>query len=144
MGEDVIDQAIIVAGLHEKPSVTKRMPIHGYELEIEQDDHLKFYGIDRHRIRELIKDRPDLREKLHPALGFIKAEVVWAVREEMARTIEDVLARRVRALFLDARASMEMAAEVAELMAAELGWNESKVAEELEKYYNLAKGYILE
>ncbi|MFT4771750.1 MAG: glycerol-3-phosphate dehydrogenase [Cryomorphaceae bacterium] len=95
-------------------------------------------------MKKLIKKDPSLGEKLHPKLDFIKAEVVWAVREEMARTIEDVLARRVRALFLDARASMEMAPEVAELLAAELNWDEQRMADEIEKYQVLAEGYILQ
>ena len=143
MGEDAIDQAIIVAGLHERPSVTKQLSIHGFEQEVDLDDELRFYGVDRHRIRQIIKDRPELGELLHPNLNFIKAEVIWAVREEMARTIEDVLARRVRALFLDARASMEMAETVAELMAPDLGWNDARIKEEVQKYLSLAEGYIL-
>ena len=86
---------------------------------------------------------PDLAERLHPALPYRASEVVWATRHEMARTVEDVLARRTRALLLDARASMEMAPRVARLMADELGrdetWAESQVAE----YRDLAGGYVL-
>ncbi|HKK39415.1 MAG TPA: glycerol-3-phosphate dehydrogenase/oxidase [Cryomorphaceae bacterium] len=144
MGEDAIDQAIIVAGLHERPSVSKHLPIHGFEQEVPSDDLLRFYGVDRHRIREIIKNDADMAEKLHPSLSFIKAEVIWAVREEMARTIEDVLARRVRALFLDARASIDMSGVVAQLMAKELGWAEAKVSDEIERYKALAKGYLLQ
>jgi len=143
MGEDAIDQAIIVAGLHERASVTKLLSIHGFEQEVDADDELRFYGVDRHRIRTLIEENPELGENLHPRLNFVKAEVVWAVREEMARTVEDVLARRVRALFLDARASMEMAETVAQLMAPELGWSETRIKEEVKKYLALAEGYIL-
>lgn len=143
MGEDAIDQAIIVAGLHERASVTKLLSIHGFEQEVDADDELRFYGVDRHRIRTLIEENPELGENLHPRLNFVKAEVVWAVREEMARTVEDVLARRVRALFLDARASMEMAETVAQLMAPELGWGETRIKEEVKKYLALAEGYIL-
>ncbi|MGB6035503.1 MAG: FAD-dependent oxidoreductase, partial [Cryomorphaceae bacterium] len=144
MGEDAIDQAIIVAGLHERPSVTKQLSIHGFEQEVDMDDQLRFYGMDRHRIREIIQESPEMVETLHPRLKFVKAEVIWAVREEMARTIEDVLARRVRALFLDARASMEMAETVAKLMAPDLGWGEARIAEEVKKYKTLAEGYILQ
>jgi glycerol-3-phosphate dehydrogenase len=144
MGEDAIDQAIIVAGLDERTSSTMFLPIHGHEEGTSDDDHLRFYGSDRSHIKKLIKKDPSLGEKLHPKLDFIKAEVVWAVREEMARTIEDVLARRVRALFLDARTSMEMAPEVAELLAAELNWDEQRMADEIEKYRVLAEGYILQ
>lgn len=144
MGEDAIDQAIIVAGLDESISSTQFMPIHGHEEEPSQEDTLGFYGSDREKIKALIKTDVSLGEKLHPKLRFIKAEVVWAVREEMARTIEDVLARRVRALFLDARASMEMAQPVAEIMAKELSWDEKRKATEINKYLALAEGYILQ
>lgn len=144
MGEDTIDKASMVAGLDEQPSVTKNMPIHGYVQYLEEDDDLRFYGTDRLRILKLVNSNPSLGEKLHPKLNFIKAEVVWAVREEMARNIEDVLARRVRALFLDARASIEMAPEVARLIATELGWDDTKVSQEIEAYKELAKGYILD
>tara|TARA_R110002111_G_scaffold245301_1_gene307607 strand:- start:181 stop:543 length:363 start_codon:yes stop_codon:yes gene_type:complete len=120
------------------------MPIHGSVQHLEEDDDLRFYGTDRLRILKLVNSNPSLGEKLHPKLNFIKAEVVWAVREEMARNIEDVLARRVRALFLDARASIEMAPEVARLIAAELDWDDAKVSREIEAYKELAKGYILD
>ena len=85
-----------------------------------------------------------LAEKLHPSLEYIAAEVVWAVKQEMARTVEDVLARRVRALFLDARASIEMAPKVAEIMANELGKDQEWVDEQLDAYQNLARNYILD
>lgn len=144
MGEDTIDKAAMVAGLDERPSVTKHMPIHGYVQHLEPDDDLRFYGTDRYRIMKLVNEDPSLGEKLHAKLSYIKAEVIWAVREEMARKIEDVLARRMRALFLDARASIEMAAEVAGLMATELDWDEDQVAKEIKAYTELAKGYILD
>ena len=136
MGEDTIDKASMVAGLDERPSVTKNMPIHGSVQHLEEDDDLRFYGTDRLRILKLVNSNPSLGEKLHPKLNFIKAEV--------ARNIEDVLARRVRALFLDARASIEMAPEVARLIAAELDWDDAKVSREIEAYKELAKGYILD
>jgi glycerol-3-phosphate dehydrogenase len=81
---------------------------------------------------------------LHPALPIVKAEVVWAVREEMARTIEDVLARRTRALFLNARAAVEMAASVADLMSAELGWDESFSSMQQTRFRELAANYLLQ
>jgi len=83
-------------------------------------------------------------DRLHPDDEFTKANVLWAVRDEMARTVEDFLARRVRALFLDARASMKMASEVAFLMAEELGYDQTWVKSQIKQYVELAKGYILE
>jgi len=80
---------------------------------------------------------------LHEELHYIKAEVLWAVREEMARTVEDFLARRSRALFLDARASIEMAAEVARLMAVELNYDDDWQKAQVDDYTKLASGYLL-
>jgi len=144
MGEDVIDQAIIVADLDERISVTKHLQIHGYEENDSARDHLTAYGTDRHRIMALIEENPDWGEKLHPAFSNIKAEVIWAVRNEMARTMEDVLARRTRTLFLDAKASMEAAPTVAEMMSQELNWDAEKMKSRIDAYLELAKGYTLE
>ena len=69
--------------------------------------------------------------------------MVWAARHEMARTVEDVLARRTRALFLNAHAAVAMAPEVARLMAGELDWTESRQASEVAQFSALAKGYQL-
>jgi glycerol-3-phosphate dehydrogenase len=84
-----------------------------------------------------------MSEKLHQNLPYIKAEVIWSVREEMARTVEDFLARRSRALLLDARASIDMAPEVARIMAEELGYDDAWEAEQVAAYANLAKEYLL-
>jgi glycerol-3-phosphate dehydrogenase len=81
---------------------------------------------------------------LHPDLPYIAAEVVWAVREEMARSIEDVLARRTRALFLNARAAIAMAPEVARLMAGELGRDRAWAEAEVARFTELATQYTLE
>ncbi len=91
----------------------------------------------------LVNEKPELAEKLHANLPFLKVEVLWAVRNEMARSIEDVLARRVRALFLDARASIEMAPEVAKIIADELNYDKKWIANQIEEYTALAKSYLL-
>jgi len=88
-----------------------------------------------------MRETPSLAEPLHDALPYTGAEVVWAARHEMARTVEDVLARRTRALFLNARAAAAMASEVARLMAAELGWDASRQAAEVAAFLVLARGY---
>lgn len=144
MGEDTVDKVALVGGLEERPCITKNMPIHGYARNVQEIDHLQVYGSDRAAILQLIDDRPELAEKLHPNLDYIGAEVVWAVTEEMARTVEDVLARRVRALFMDARASIEMALKVAQLMATEMNKDQRWIDEQLEEYIALAGNYILE
>jgi glycerol-3-phosphate dehydrogenase len=90
------------------------------------------YGTEGEAVRALAKGRPELGLPLHPRLPYLAAEVVWGVRQEMARTVEDVLSRRTRALLLDARAAAEAAPTVARLMAEELGrdeaWQQAQVA----------------
>jgi glycerol-3-phosphate dehydrogenase len=83
-----------------------------------------------------------LAEKFHPELPYIGAEVVWAVRAEMARTVEDVLARRTRALLLGARASIEAAPRVAELMARELKRDGDWQKQTVRNFKQVAQGYV--
>ena len=144
MGEDTIDKVALVAGLEERPCITKNMPIHGYSQNVHAKGHLQVYGSDRAGILQMMEENPRLKNKLHPDLEFLEVEVVWAVKEEMARTVEDVLARRIRALFLDARASLEMAPRVAELMALELGKDEEWMDWQLAEFQAVASNYILD
>ena len=101
----------------------------------------RVYGADALGIQELMRETPAWAAPLHPQLPYTGAEVVWVTRHEMARSVEDVLARRTRALFLNARAAEAMAPEVARLMATELGWNASRQADEVAAFSALAKGY---
>jgi glycerol-3-phosphate dehydrogenase len=143
MGEDMIDKAMLLGGLHERPCVTRNMPIHGYVKNSAGAGHLYVYGSDLAEMKTLIGQNPESAEKIHPNLPYIKAEVIWAVRHEMARIVEDVLARRTRALLLDAKASMEAAPLVASIMAHELGLSKEWERTQIENYTMLAKGYIL-
>jgi glycerol-3-phosphate dehydrogenase len=143
MAEDTINKAMLIAGLEHRKCVTENMPIHGYVKNVDYNDHLYVYGSDRIKIMNLINKNPELGKQLHKNLPFIKAEIVWAAQNEMARTLEDVLARRVRALFLDARASIEMAEETASILANELGYNDEWVKNQVKEYTGLAKGYLL-
>jgi glycerol-3-phosphate dehydrogenase len=144
MGEDTVSAAAQVAGLDERPSVTGSLHLHGWQEEGDPGDPRQVYGSDAAALELLIAENPDWREPLHQALPCCRGEVVWAVRHEWARTVEDVLSRRTRALLLDARASIAAAPAVAGLMAGELGhdraWQESQVA----AYCELARGYLLE
>ena len=143
MAQDTVDQAATIAGLNFNECVTENMRIHGWLKNTDHSDPLHHYGSDRVEIEKLIKENPDLGEKLHERLPYLKAEVVWGVRNEMAMTIEDILARRTRALLLDAKASVEMAPEVAKLMAEEMDkdreWQKTQVSE----YEHVASAYIL-
>ena len=143
MAEDTIDKAILIAGLEESKCVTKNMSIHGYVKHVDYNDHMYIYGSDRIKLLKLINENPELGEQLHPNLPYVKAEVLWAVRHEMARNVEDVLARRVRALFLDARASIAMVNDVAKIVAEELGYDKKWIKNQIEIYTKLAKSYLL-
>jgi len=143
MAEDCVDQAATLAQLPERPCVTQHLHIHGHHETAKQIGPLAVYGADADKIRQLIAADSRLGEPMHAALPYVKAEVVWAVRNEMARTVEDTLARRTRALFLNARAAVAMAPTVADLMASELGWNESARTKQLAAFNVVASNYIL-
>lgn len=101
------------------------------------------YGADQEAIRALAQENREWDEKLIAHLEFKKAEVVWAARNELARTVEDVLSRRVRMLFLDARAAIEAAPEVAKILAQELEKDEDWQNDQITHFQNVAKNYIL-
>ena len=143
MGEDIIDKAIMIGGLDDHDCETKNMPVHGYIKNVDRKDHLYVFGSDIPKIKTLLSTNPELDERLDERLPYKKVEVIWGVREEMARTVEDILARRTRALFLDASASIDMAPTVAWLMAEELGYDENWEKKQIEEYTELAKGYLL-
>jgi glycerol-3-phosphate dehydrogenase len=143
MGEDAIDKAALIAGLDERPTKTKDLRIHGWLKNVDRQDPMFFYGSDSVAIRKMISREPELGEMLHDALPINKAQVVWAAQNEMARTVEDFLSRRTRALLLNARASKEMAPEVAKIMARELGKDEKWEKSQIETYQNLANDYLL-
>lgn len=113
MAEDAVNHAAVLAKLTEKKSATKDLKIHGFCENATEFGELAIYGTDAEKIQDFIKNDKSLSEKLHPHLPYTKAEVIWAVRYEMAQTVEDVLARRLRALFLNAQASIEIAPLVA-------------------------------
>jgi glycerol-3-phosphate dehydrogenase len=146
MGQDTIDQAIALGQLPAAASQTEHLAIHGAGALAEKASspaHLAAYGSDQPALRQLIADVPALGTKLDAPFEFLQAEVVWAARHEMARTVEDVLARRVRLLFLDAAAALGAAPTVAALLAEELGHDEGWQAQQVAKFGELAQGYLL-
>ncbi|MFA8301248.1 MAG: glycerol-3-phosphate dehydrogenase/oxidase [Hyphomicrobiales bacterium] len=143
MGQDTIDKIAMVANLDSRDCITKTMSIHGYMEDVDFDDPLYFYGSDISHIKLMATEDDEFEKKLHKDLDYINAQVIWAVREEMARTVDDVLARRLRALFLDARAAIEAAPKVAEIMAKELNKDEVWIHQQVEKFKSIAKGYSL-
>jgi glycerol-3-phosphate dehydrogenase len=147
MGEDAIDAAAAVAGLPDRPSVTATLRLHGAPAAPAGAVAAAYairYGADAAELERLVAERPEWGEPLHPRLPYRAGEVVWAARHEMARGVEDVLARRTRALLLDARASAEAAPRAAALMAAELGRDDAWQRRQVTAYRELARGYWLE
>ena len=148
MAEECVDQAATLAQFPEKPCVTHHLHIHGFHIATKEEAAKQFgslavYGADARKILKLIENDGRLGEQLHAALPYVKAEVVWGVRHEMARTVEDILARRTRALFLNAHAAVEMAPTVADLMASELGWDELTQSLQLSRFREVASNYVL-
>jgi glycerol-3-phosphate dehydrogenase len=143
MAEDCVDHAATLAKLDDRPCVTKMLRIHGWHEHAEEFGELKYYGSDAGEIRKLMIADTAMARQLHPALPIYAGQVVWAVRQEMARTVEDVLARRTRALFLNARAAMEMASEVAKIMAVEMGKDEVWAGQQIADFTMVAQGYLV-
>ena len=144
MAEDTVDKAIELNLLEKKACVTKKFRIHGYQLNPDLNNHLYIYGSDIQAIKTLMQSDPAMAEKLHPKYDYTVAEVVWAVREEMALNVEDILARRVRLLFLDARVAAEVAPKVARIVAKELGYDQAWIDGQVKEFTDLAGHYILE
>lgn len=142
MGEDTVEEFGRVTGESLAPSASAHIKYHGY-TENPATGHWRGYGSAVAGIQLLIKENPALEQQLHPSYPYTQAEVVWSTRHEMAMKVEDVLSRRMRILLLDAKAALDMAPKVAELMAAELGKNESWIADELLEFDKLANKYIL-
>jgi glycerol-3-phosphate dehydrogenase len=142
MAEDAVNQAALIAGLPESECRTRTLRIHGWLKHMDPEDPLCAYGSDAVFIRRIIDADPSMGEKLDDRLPYVKAAVIWAVRHEMALTLEDVLARRTRSLILDAAASMEVAGETARLMAKELGLGSQWQQQQVSEFKQMATGYL--
>jgi glycerol-3-phosphate dehydrogenase len=143
MAEDCVDHAITLGRLDEKPCVTHNLHIHGYREDVDDLGALGVYGSDAAAIQALAASDPALARQLDPSLPYIAAEVVWAAREEMARTVDDVISRRTRALFLNARAAQRMIEPVATLLAGELGRDEAWRRSQIHSASALAAKYLV-
>ena len=143
MAEDCVNHAITLGELPDVPSKTHDLKIHGYKEDVDELTSLGVYGSDADAILAMAAADARLGERLHPALPYIAAEVVWGVREEMARTVDDMLSRRTRALFLNARAAIEMAPAVAKLMAHQMDEGQDWIDQQLHQFNDLAAKYLL-
>lgn len=130
MAEDAVENALFVSKQPKKDCITRTLPI-GNPAEREK------------LLAALIAADPSLNQLLCEGMPYKRADVILAVRNEMAVTVEDVLARRTRILFLDARAAITTAPEVARLMAGELGADDSWQSEQVSNFRKLAEQYLL-
>lgn len=141
MAEDVVDIAIASSGLADIECKTKNLSIHG-SAKVNFEDTMYYFGSDQPFIYSLADNNPEWKEKLHPSLPYIKAEIVWTVRNEMCMTIEDALSRRTRALLLDAKAAIESAPVVAAIMAKEMNKDTQWEKDQVAQFNATAKNYL--
>lgn len=141
MAEETVDLAISHAQLKAENCRTQDLKIHGCSA-FKADHYLDIYGSDRKEIEKLANELPEYNQKLHPAFLDTEIQIVWAARYEMAKTVEDVLSRRLRILFIDAKAAKTMAPRVAAILASELNKDQTWEHEQVIDFNQLADGYI--
>ncbi|MDG2305802.1 MAG: glycerol-3-phosphate dehydrogenase/oxidase [Candidatus Binatia bacterium] len=146
MGEDTVDDAALVAELPESKCITEDLRLHGWmsrdDPDRPHDGHMAMYGSDAKDVYDFLATDPALAEPIHANLPYARGQVVWAARYEMARNIDDVLARRTRSLLLDAKAAIEAAPDVGRLLAGELGRDDVWVKSQVEEFQEMARGYL--
>ena len=142
MGEDLVNKTETKNSWTHIPTKTRHLKIHGYKENIDYNDPLYFYGSDKEAVLELASQN-GTGDTISTSLNIINAQVVWAVRNEMARTVEDFLARRTRCQLLDAKESIKMAPKVAQIMAKELGKDKAWETTQVNDYLQVTSNYIL-
>ena len=146
MANDAVEAALEVAGLEPRPCITATLHLHGYDATADAGaglpDPRVLYGTDRAELERIERADRFHAAPMHPRLPVTPSEVIFAARAEMARSVEDVLARRTRALLLDARAAAEIADDVAKLLAHELHWTPAAAAASAAEFRALAEGYL--
>lgn len=142
MGEDLVDKSENKNGWAPIATKTKHLKIHGYKENVDHSNPFYFYGTDEKGVLKLAME-DGMGDFISESLDVINAQVVWAVRHEMARNVEDFLARRTRCQLLDAKESIKMAPKVAEIMAAELGEDSAWQIDQVKKYTQVTSNYIL-
>ncbi len=142
MAEHAVDKALQSAGFKWMDCKTKNLPLHGWTNN-KDETHLSIYGADAAAIKKIMQADTSLAEKIHPQYPYTKAEIQWMIATEMAMTVEDILARRIRLLFLDAKAAMQAAPIVAAIMAKEMNKDDRWVKEQVNSFLQLAAGYLI-
>jgi len=144
MAEDCVNHAITLGRLDDVACPTRSLKLHGYYDSPDELGDLWVYGADAAGVKAIAAADPALLAPMHPSLTYCTAEIIWAVRHEMARTVEDVLARRTRALFLNSAAAISLAPSVAEIMARELGYGQAWVDHQVKDFQALAQHYLVQ
>ncbi len=142
MSKDAVNNAAFVAKLPIVKCATRKLRLHGYDENVQYGSAFSVYGSDAVHIRQMVLNNPSLGERIHPTFNYCKAELVWAVTNEMAMTVEDILARRSRMLFVDARAAIASAETVATLMAEQLGMDADWSQDQVKRFQEMAEQYL--
>jgi glycerol-3-phosphate dehydrogenase len=142
MAKDAVNNAAFVAKLPIVKCSTRKLRLHGYSTSLKYGDRFSAYGSDETLIRSMIVEDPDLARRIHPDYEFCFAELHFSVNYEMAMTVEDMLARRSRLLFIDAQAAVDVAPLVAQRMAKLLNEDQQWEEEQVLSFLALANGYL--
>ncbi len=143
MAEDVVNKAVLAAKLPAVKSSTRKLHIHGYKENPDTRDPMYFYGSDKEKIMELAAQEKELGTIVSEKFNIIAAQVIWACRYEYARNVEDILARRIRVLIMDAEESIRIAPAIASIMAREFSYDKSWEKDQVEQYSQIAKQYMI-
>jgi len=138
MGRDVLELIASTGQLKFEPSKTEELRIFGYKSNVSWSDPLHFYGSEKEHVMSMGSNKP-----LSPLLPLTEAQIIYAIRYEMALNLEDVLSRRTRCLLLNAKECILIAPEVARIMRSELNAEENWEQEQIKLFLDLAKNYHL-
>lgn len=142
MAKDAVNNAAFVAKLPIVKCTTRKLKLHGYTNSLKYGDKFSAYGSDAELILAMITERPELSKSVHVKYDYCQAELEFSVRNEMAMTVEDILARRSRLLFVDAQAAIEAAPAVAHQMAKLLKEDQQWEEEQVSSFLAVANGYL--
>ena len=141
MAEETVDRAIMEGFLKKSKCVTRDLKLTSLPA-ISGSERFRIYGDNSADILRITELDPESGNYLDPRLPYIRAELIWICRNEMPLFLEDVLARRTRSLFLNARASEDIAPLVAEIMAKEFGYDKKWEKEQVDAYKDLVRNYL--
>ena len=144
MAQDMVNKVEKTKGWKSTKTATRQLKLHGYKKDVDRNDSLYFYGSDKEKILNLMNKEPNANLLISKKLNIYAGQVVWAIRHEMARTVEDFLSRRVRCLLLDANEALQIAPKVAEIMAKELGKDKHWEKVMIKEFEEIASSYILQ